>query len=92
MTKSTVRSMFEITEMTELGKQVYQIVEDGNPQGKYVIVDVDEWEKFEAWRVAQRSCTDEVHVGPFLATPDNKTQCSACGEVLADDRTPTILK
>lgn len=40
------KSFFEISEMTELGEQVYQIVEDGNPQGKYIIVDVDEWERF----------------------------------------------
>lgn len=43
-----IKSFFEIAEMTELGKQVYQIVEDGNPQGKYVIVGVDEWEEFES--------------------------------------------
>jgi hypothetical protein len=43
-----VKNFFEIAEMTKLGKQVYQIVEDGNPQGKYVIISVEEWEAYEA--------------------------------------------
>ena len=56
----TVKSCFEIAEMTELGKQVYQIVEDGNPQGKYVIVEVSEWEEFEQFKAAQHRLAADV--------------------------------
>lgn len=68
----TVKSMFEISEMTELGKQVYQIVEDGIPQGKYVIVDVHEWEEFERFRAAQQDAQQ---------TADRL--CSNCGELMS---------
>ncbi len=48
------KTMYEICEMTELEKQVYEIVEDGLPQGKFVIVEVHEWEEFERYRIERQ--------------------------------------
>lgn len=42
--------IFEIDEITELGEKVFELVIDGDPFGKFVLVDVSEWEVFEAWR------------------------------------------
>lgn len=46
-------SMFEIAEMTELNKQVYQIIDDGHPGKKFVIVEVSEWQEFETWKTTK---------------------------------------
>ena len=29
---------------------------------------------------AERLCTDTVHIGPFVRTPEGKGKCTACGE------------
>lgn len=35
-------------------------------------------------------CKGSVHVGPFLATPDGKTQCSACGNILVAEHPENV--
>lgn len=90
-----VKTMFEIAETTELGKQVWQIVENGNPQNKVVVVDVSEWEAFEAWKSAQQSVVpDFASVGDFCANckqpwpcacSDAVHSCGVCAGVIGQD-------
>lgn len=80
-------SAFEIHEITMDGKKVYQIVDDGEPVDKRVLVNVDEWELFVEHQEKEHAVKADPAIDVachFCKVIYKKYDgCPACGSKLA---------